>query len=87
MAWRYLKIEIKASAQKELKNLPDKELKKIIEKISSLRVNPRPAGCKKLSGDDKYRIRIGNYRVLYSIEDEILVIFIVKVGYRKDVYE
>jgi len=80
-------IEIKASAQKELKKLPDKELKKIIEKISSLAINPRPTGCKKLSGDEKYRIRIGNYRVLYSIEDEILVIFIAKVGHRKDVYE
>jgi mRNA interferase RelE/StbE len=81
------KIEIKKSAQKELKNLPDKALKKVIEKIGSLVTNPRPAGCKKLSGDEKYRIRIGNYRVLYSIEDEILVIFIVKVGHRKDVYE
>jgi mRNA interferase RelE/StbE len=81
------KIEIKKSAQKELKNLPDKALKKVIEKIGSLVANPRPAGCKKLSGDEKYRIRIGNYRVLYSIEDEILVIFIVKVGHRKDVYE
>ncbi|OYY55725.1 MAG: hypothetical protein B7Y52_04945 [Sulfurovum sp. 28-43-6] len=50
-----------------------------MEKIGSLVTNPRPAGCKKLSGDEKYRIRIGNYRVLYSIEDEILVIFIVKV--------
>lgn len=81
------KIEIKASAQKELRNLPNKELKKIIEKIGSLSTNPRPSGCKKLSGDEKYRIRIGNYRVLYRIEDEILVIFIVKVGHRKDVYE
>lgn len=81
------KIEIKKSAQKELKSLPNKELKKIIEKISSLATNPRPTGCKKLSGDEKYRIRVGNYRVLYSIEDNILVIFIVKVGHRKNVYE
>lgn len=81
------KIGIKKSAQKELKSLPNKELKKVIEKISSLAINPRPAGCKKLSGDEKYRIRVGNYRVLYSIEDDILTIFIVKVGHRKDVYE
>lgn len=81
------KIEIKKSAQKELKSLPNKELKKVIEKISSLATNPRPAGCKKLSGDEKYRIRVGNYRVLYSIEDDILTIFIVKAGHRKDVYE
>lgn len=81
------KIEIKKSAQKELKSLPNKELKKVIEKISSLATNPRPTGCKKLSGDEKYRIRVGNYRVLYGIEDDILTIFIVKVGHRKDVYE
>lgn len=81
------KIEIKKSAQKELKSLPSKELKKVIEKISSLAINPRPTGCKKLSGDEKYRIRVGNYRVLYSIEEDILTIFIVKVGHRKDVYE
>ncbi len=81
------KIEIKKSAQKELKNLPNKELKRVIEKISSLATNPRPTECKKLSGDEKYRVRIGNYRILYSIEDNILTIFIIKVGHRKNVYE
>ncbi len=81
------KIEIKKSAQKEIKNLPNKELKKVIDKIGSLAKDPRPAGCKKLSGEEKYRVRVGNYRVLYSIEDDVLVIYIVRVGHRKDVYE
>lgn len=81
------KIEIKKSAQKEIKNLPNKELKKVIDKIASLASEPRPTGCKKLSGEEKYRIRVGSYRVLYSIEDDILVIYVVKVGHRKDVYE
>ncbi|MDD5359785.1 MAG: type II toxin-antitoxin system RelE/ParE family toxin [Sulfurovaceae bacterium] len=81
------KIEIKKSAQKEIKNLPNKELKKVIDKIASLAHEPRPAGCKKLSGEEKYRIRVGSYRVLYGIEDDILVIYVVKVGHRKDVYE
>ncbi len=81
------KIEIKKSAQKEIKNLPNKELKKIVDKINSLAHEPRPAGCKKLSGEEKYRIRVGSYRVLYSIEDDVLVIYAVKVGHRKDVYE
>lgn len=81
------KIEIKKSAQKEIKNLPNKELKKVVDKINSLAHEPRPAGCKKLSGEEKYRIRVGSYRVLYSIEDDVLVIYVVKVGHRKDVYE
>ena len=81
------KIEIKKSAQKEIKQLPNKELKKVVDKISSLTNEPRPIGSKKLSGDEKYRIRVGNYRVLYSIEDQILVIYVVKVGHRKDVYQ
>ncbi|MBN2768684.1 MAG: type II toxin-antitoxin system RelE/ParE family toxin [Campylobacterales bacterium] len=81
------KIEIKKSAQKEIKNLPNKELKKVVDKIASLASEPRPAGCKKLSGEEKYRIRVGSYRVLYSIEDDVLAIYVVKVGHRKDVYE
>lgn len=80
-------IEIKKSATKELSKLPKNDLKRIVENIQELSENPRPDGCKKLSGDEKYRIRIGNYRVLYSIEDEILVIYVVKVGHRKDIYK
>ena len=81
------KIEIKKSAAKELSKLPKKELTKIVEKIQSLSDEPRPDGCKKLSGDEKYRIRIGNYRVLYSIEDDILIVYVVKVGHRKEIYK
>jgi len=80
------KIEIKKSATKEIAKLPKDMLKRILDKIQSLENEPRPSGCKKLSADEKYRIRVGNYRVLYSIEDEKLVIYIVKVGHRKDVY-
>lgn len=80
------KIEVKRSAEKELKKIPKKELIKIIDQIGSLANNPRPAGSKKLTNQEKYRIRIGNYRVLYYIEDEILTIFIIKVGHRKEIY-
>jgi len=80
------KIEIKKSAQKEIKNLPNKELKKVIDKIRSLATEPRPLGCKKLSGEEKYRLRVGNYRILYSIEDDVLVVYVVRVRHRKDVY-
>lgn len=80
------KIEIKKSAVKEIKKLPANDIKKILEKISSLVENPRPAGCLKLSGEEKYRIRFGVYRVLYEIQDNLLLVIVVKVSHRKDVY-
>jgi len=80
------KIEIKKSAAKEIEKLPQKVLCRVIEKIKQLSVDPRPSGCKKLSGEEKYRIRVGEYRVLYEIIDDTLVIYVVKVSHRKDVY-
>ena len=79
-------IDIKKSATKEIAKLPKPHLVRIIEKIQSLATNPRPEGCKKLSADEKYRIRVGNYRILYTIEDHQLLIYVVKIGHRKDVY-
>jgi mRNA interferase RelE/StbE len=81
------KIEIKKSAAKEIVALPKHDLKRVLEKIGELAENPRPNGCKKLSGDEKYRIRSGNYRVLYSIENDVLIVYVVKVGHRKDIYK
>ena len=81
------KIEIKKSALKELKAIPSIDLSRIIDKIGALSDNPRPEGCKKLSGEEKYRIRQGNYRILYAIEDEILIVYVVKVAHRKVVYQ
>lgn len=80
------KIEIKKSAVKEIEHLPCKDIKTIVDKIASLADNPRPHGCQKLSGQEKYRIRCGKYRILYCIEDDILIVYVVKVGHRKDVY-
>lgn len=71
---------------KDLKKIPKKDVKKILLKIESLVDDVRPEGSIKLSGDEKYRIRQGNYRILYRIEDEKLIITVVKVGHRKDVY-
>jgi mRNA interferase RelE/StbE len=81
------KIEIKKSAVKELKALPNTTLKRMIDKINSLAINPRPSGCKKLSGDEKYRIGVGDYRILYAINDDILLIYIVKVAHGREVYK
>ncbi len=80
------KIEFKKSAIKELNTTPKNDLKRILAKIKSLSENPRPKGCIKLSGKERYRVRQGNYRILYSIEDDILVVYVVKVGHRKNVY-
>ena len=80
------KIEMKQSAVKELNKIPAKDLKKIAAKIESLSTNPRPMGCEKLSAMERYRIRQGNYRILYAIEDDILTVYVVKIGHRKDVY-
>ena len=81
------KIQIKPSAVKELNKLPKKDLKKVIIKIQALSEDPRPNDCEKLSGDEKYRIRHGNYRIVYAIQDEILVVYVVKIGHRKDIYK
>lgn len=80
-------IEIKASAAKEIEALPDRDRRQVVERIGQLAEVPRPVGCERLAGTaDLYRIRKGDYRIVYSIEDERLVVWIVKVGHRRDVY-
>ena len=80
-------IVIKKSAAKEIEGLPKKDRLRVIERIRSLAQDPRPPGCKKLSKQEKYRVRQGRYRILYQIEDGELLIMVVKVAHRKDVYE
>ncbi len=80
------KVELKKSAAKEIERLSRKDITAILEKIASLSHNPRPHDCKKLSGEEKYRIRSGDYRIIYLIEDDVLIVYVVKVGHRKDVY-
>jgi mRNA interferase RelE/StbE len=80
------RIEIKKSAVKELNSIPLKDLKKVLKIIQGLSTNPRPQGCLKLTNQENYRIRVGNYRILYSIKDEILTVYVVKIGHRKNIY-
>ena len=80
------RIEVKKSAVKELSQIPKKDLVKIAKKINSLADNPRPKGSKKLSREEKYRMRYGKYRILYLIKDDLLVIYVIKVAHRKDIY-
>ena len=80
-------VFIKPSALKELEAIDSKkDRRRIVRAISSLSEDPRPAGCRKLSGRDKYRIRRGQYRIIYAVEDAVLVVTIVKVGHRSSVY-
>lgn len=80
------KVFFKKSVEKDLKTIPQKDLKKIIHRIAGLTENPRPTGCEKLTGQDRYRLRKGRYRIIYSIQDNELTVWVVKVGHRKDVY-
>jgi mRNA interferase RelE/StbE len=80
------RLLIKPSAGKEIEALPKQELRRIVAKIMSLSRDPRPPGCEKLPGHDQYRLRRGNYRILYEIQDLDLVVVVVKVGHRRDVY-
>lgn len=80
------KILIKESAVKELENIPKKDLKRIIKRIQSLAQNPRPHGSQKLSTQDRYRIRQGEYRIIYSIQEKEFTVHIYKVGHRLEIY-
>ena len=85
MAYR---LEVSPRAQKDLKVLPTRERQRVADQIDALKADPRPKGCKELKGrEDFYRIRVGDYRVVYQIEDEVLLILIVRVGDRKEIYE
>lgn len=79
-------LVIKRSAAKELEDVPRKDRLRLIERIHALALEPRPAGAEKLSGNDKYRIRQGTYRVVYEIDDKVVVVTIVKVAHRREVY-
>ena len=80
------KIYFKESVEKDIRSIPKKDLKKILLRIEALAKDPRPPGHEKLTGQEKYRIRQGAYRIIYSIQDNELTIWVVKVGHRKDVY-
>ncbi len=79
-------VEIKKSAVREIKKLSKDDLKKVLATINNLQDNPRPQGAVKLTVKEIYRIRAGNFRILYEIFDNLLLILIVKVGHRREVY-
>jgi mRNA interferase RelE/StbE len=79
-------IFFKASARKEMEAITKSDLQRIVERISGLADDPRPHGSEKLSGQERYRIRQGNFRIVYSIQDFELTVWVVKIGHRREVY-
>ena len=80
------RLFIKPSAVKDIEALPKKDRGRVVAKIQSLASNPRPPGCEKLSDQELYRARQGNYRILYTVHDADLVVVVIKVGHRREVY-
>jgi len=79
-------ILFKESVRKDLAAIPTKDLQRIVERIGMLAEEPRPMGSEKLSAQERYRIRQGNYRIVYSIQDQELTVWVVKVAHRREVY-
>jgi len=80
------KLSFKSSVAKDLRKIPKKDIQRILTRIEALADDPNPAGAEILTGDHRYRIRQGNYRILYTIEEQVLTVCVVKIGHRKEVY-
>lgn len=80
------KLAFKKSVAKDLRPIPKKDVARILQRMEALQEDPRPVGSEKLSGQERYRVRQGVYRIIYEVTDEHLVVTVVKVGHRKRVY-
>lgn len=80
------KLVFKKSVAKDLRTIPDPDLKRILARMRTLAEDPRPPGTEKLSGEDKYRLRQGNFRILYTVNDADICVVIVKISHRREVY-
>lgn len=79
-------VVFRKSVSKDLRALPKKDIGHILKCARLLAGEPRPKGCEKLSGQERYRIRLGVYRIIYEIEDDVLIVVVVKIGHRREVY-
>ncbi len=79
-------IRIKKEAEKEIRALPKVDLKRVVQKIHLLADNPRPVACEKLKGEEGYRVRQGDYRIVYLIDEDAKAVRILRVGHRREVY-
>jgi mRNA interferase RelE/StbE len=80
------RLVFKKSVAKDLRDIPKKDVSRILKCFAALAEDPRAKGCEKLSGQERYRVRQGSCRIIYEIQDDVLVVVVVKVGHRRDVY-
>jgi mRNA interferase RelE/StbE len=80
------RVILSRSARKQMERISGEIENRILNKLSELEMNPRPSGCKKLKNRDAWRIRVGDYRVIYEIHDKVLQVIVVTVGHRREVY-
>jgi mRNA interferase RelE/StbE len=81
------KLLFKRSVKKDFRQIPKQDVVAILQRIETLSNDPRPNGCEKLSGQERYRVRQGVYRIIYEIIDEHLIVTVVKIGHRREVYK
>lgn len=80
------RLSFKASVAKDLRQIPKRDVQSILKRIEGLADDPRPSGSEKLSGLERFRVRQGTYRIIYEIKDQELIVTVVKIGHRRDVY-
>jgi mRNA interferase RelE/StbE len=81
------RIEWRPAAVKVLESLPRDLARRIYARVSTLEANPRPLGCEKLAGaDTEYRVRVGDYRIVYTVEDSVVLVLVLRIGHRREVY-
>jgi mRNA interferase RelE/StbE len=79
-------VVIKRSAERELRKIPRQDLRRVVTRIQGLAREPRPPGCEKISGQERYRVRQGDYRIVYAVDDGMRTVEVVKIGHRREVY-
>ena len=80
------RLIFKQSVAKDLRDIPNKDVARVLRRTRALSDDPRAPGCEKLSGQERYRVRQGVYRIIYEIVDDVLVVVVVKVGHRGEIY-
>ena len=81
------RLSFKRSVTKDFRSIPPEGVRRILSRIDALALEPRPPGCQKLTGQERYRVRVGRYRIVYEVRDNVLLVIVVAVGHRQGVYQ